>query len=211
MMATTKKTKAKKAAERKATKGKTAQGRSAQGKSTGQAKSASEAISAIELLEDDHREVEGYFEEYEELEDDDAKAALSAKICLALKVHTQIEEEIFYPAARKATKDDDLLDEAVVEHAGAKHLIAEIEEMEVGDDLYDAKIKVLGEQIKHHVKEEEEELFPETESAKLDVDALGKKLAARKEELMAELSGDVGDSEAIDVDRRAAGNKPGRS
>jgi hypothetical protein len=203
MMATTKKTKAKKAAERKATKGKTAQG-----KSTRQAEGAAEAISAIELLEGDHREVEGYFEEYEELEDDDAKAELSAKICLALKVHTQIEEELFYPAARKATEDDDLLDEAIVEHAGAKHLIAEIEDMKVGDELYDAKIKVLGEQIKHHVKEEEEELFPETESAKLDVEALGKKLAARKEELMAELSSDSG--EAIDVDRRAAGNKPGR-
>jgi hemerythrin HHE cation binding domain-containing protein len=203
MMATTKKTKAKKAAERKATNGK-----ATQGKSTRQAKGASEAVSAIELLADDHREVEGYFEEYEELEDDDAKAALAAKICLALKVHTQIEEELFYPAARKATKDDDLLDEAVVEHAGAKHLIAEIEDMEVGDDLYDAKIKVLGEQIKHHVKEEEEELFPETESAKLDVEALGKKLAARKAELMAELSSDSG--EAIDADRWAAGNKPGR-
>src|SRR5882757_3216478 len=149
-MATTKKTKAKKAAERK----------SAPKKARG-AKGAAETMSAIDLLEDDHHEVEGYFDEYEELEDDGAKEKLAAKICTALKVHTQIEEEIFYPAARKATKDDDLLDEAKVEHDGAKKLIEEIEAMAVGDDLYDAKVKVLGEQIKHHVKEEEKELFPE--------------------------------------------------
>jgi hypothetical protein len=197
MMATTKKTKAKKAAERKA----------AQGKAP-RTKSASETPSAIELLEDDHQEVQGYFDAYEELEDDAAKAELSAKICQALKVHTQIEEEIFYPAARKATKDDDLLDEAKVEHAGAKHLIAEIEAMTVGDDLYDAKVKVLGEQVKHHVKEEEEELFPEAKSAKMDLDALGKKMAARKEALMAEASGSAASGARMAIDRAAAGNKP---
>jgi hemerythrin superfamily protein len=142
--------------------------------------------SAIALLKKDHREVEDYFEQYEELEDDTAKAELAEKICMALKVHTQIEEEIFYPAARKATGDEDLLDEAVVEHAGAKHLIGEIESMKPGDDLYDAKITVLGEQIKHHVKEEEEELFPECESSKMDVVAVGKQLATRKSELMAQ-------------------------
>jgi hypothetical protein len=143
--------------------------------------------SAIALLKKDHREVEGYFEEYEELNDDRAKAELAKKICAALKVHTQIEEQIFYPKAREATKDNDLLDEALVEHAGAKHLIAEIESMKVGDDLYDAKITVLGEQIKHHVKEEEEELFPEVEESKMDVTAVGKEMAARKTQLMAQL------------------------
>jgi hemerythrin-like domain-containing protein len=147
---------------------------------------AAQEGSAIALLKADHREVEEYFEEYEELDNESDKAELAEKICAALKVHTQIEEEILYPAARKATGDEDLLDEALVEHAGAKHLIAEIEAMDVGDDLYDAKIRVLGEQIKHHVKEEEEELFPECESAELDTMALGKKLAARKSELMAE-------------------------
>jgi hemerythrin superfamily protein len=142
--------------------------------------------SAISLLKKDHREVEGYFEEYKELEDDNAKAELAEKICMALKVHTQIEEEIFYPQARKATQDNDLLDEALVEHAGAKHLIEEIEAMEAGDNLYDAKISVLGEQIKHHVKEEEEELFPEIGESKMDVVAVGKQLATRKDELMAQ-------------------------
>jgi hemerythrin superfamily protein len=193
-MATTKKTKAKKAAERKA----------APKKATGRAKSGSggsEAMSALDLLEEDHREVEGYF-------DDAEKEELATKICLALRVHTQIEEEIFYPAAREATEDDDLLDEATVEHAGAKRLIEEIEEMKVGDDLYDAKVKVLGEQVKHHVKDEEEELFPEVESAKMDVEEIGKKLAQRKEQLLAELSGERGKA---GVDRAAAGNKPGRS
>jgi hypothetical protein len=193
-MATTKKTKAKKAAERK----------TARGKTTRSAKGAAEAVSAIDLLEEDHHEVEDYFDEYEKLEDDKEKAALAAKICLALRVHTQIEEEIFYPQARKVTEDDDLLDEAVVEHAGAKHLIAEIEEMKVGDDLYDAKVKVLGEQIRHHVEEEREELFPEVEAAKMDLEGVGKKLAARKVELMAELSG--GSAPGW---RAAAGNKPG--
>jgi hemerythrin superfamily protein len=144
---------------------------------------------AIALLKADHREVESWFDEYEELEGDDKKAALSAKICRALKVHTQIEEEIFYPAARAATKDGDLLDEATVEHAGAKDLIAQIESMRVGDDLYDAKIKVLGEQIKHHVKEEQEELFPEARESDMDLKALGAQLAARKKELMAETEG----------------------
>ena len=146
-----------------------------------------EGMDCIELLKRDHREVEEYFEDYKDLDDETEKGALAEKICTSLKVHMQVEEEIFYPAAREATKDDDLLDEAVVEHAGAKHLIEEIETMEVDDDLYDAKIRVLGEQIKHHVKEEEEELFPEVEGSKMDLKAIGKKLGERKTELMADL------------------------
>jgi hypothetical protein len=106
---------------------------------------------------------------------------------MALKIHAQIEEEIFYPQAREATKDNDLIDEAAVEHATVKHLIGEIEAMEIGEELYDAKIRVLGEMVKHHIKEEEEELFPELESAKMDIDVVGKVLAERKEELMAEM------------------------
>ena len=144
--------------------------------------------SAFELLEQDHREVEEWFAEFDELnEDDDQKAKLAGKICLALKVHAQMEEEIFYPQARETTKDNDLIDEAVVEHATVKNLIAEIEAMEVGEELYDAKMRVLGEMVKHHIKEEEEELFPELEAAKLDLNALGKEIAERKEELMSEM------------------------
>src|SRR5258708_8719022 len=162
-MATIAKTKAGGVAERK-----TIRSQSPNRKKETQAASPS----AIDLLEEDHREVEEWFDEYDEVkEDDDRKAELAQKICLALKVHAQIEEEIFYPQAREATKDNDLLDEAVVEHATVKNLIAEIEAMEVGDDLYDAKIRVLGEMVKQHIKEEEDELFPEVQSAKLHIDA----------------------------------------
>jgi hypothetical protein len=149
-------------------------------------------MSALDLLKRDHREVEGYFEEYEELEDEEEKGALAEKICTALKVHTEIEEEIFYPEARAATEDEDLLDEALVEHAGAKHLISEIEAMKPGDALYDAKVKVLGEQVKQHVKEEEKELFREVKAAKVDLAAIGKRLAERKQELMSELAPETG-------------------
>jgi hypothetical protein len=177
-----------------ATKAKTKAGRVAERKSSGSQssnrnkKTQAASPSALELLEQDHREVEEWFDEYNELnEDDNRKAELAEKICMALKVHAQIEEEIFYPRAREATKDNDLIDEAAVEHATVKHLIGEIEAMEVGEELYDAKIRVLGEMVKHHIKEEEEELFPELEPAKMDIGAVGKELAERKEELMAEM------------------------
>ena len=141
---------------------------------------------AIALLRADHREVKGWFHEFEDASADAQKGELAKKICKALKVHTQIEEEIFYPAARQATGDGDLLDEAQVEHAGAKDLITQIEAMKPGDPLYDAKVKVLGEQIDHHVEEEETELFPEARKAKMDLAALGEKMAARKQQLMAQ-------------------------
>jgi hemerythrin superfamily protein len=143
---------------------------------------------AIALLESDHREVEGYFEQYEGARSKQDKKGLAERICAALRVHAQIEEELFYPAARKATKDNDLLDEATVEHAGAKVLIAEIEAMQPGMPLYDAKITVLGEQIQHHVKEEEGELFPKVRETRLDLKALGKQMAERKAELTTALS-----------------------
>ena len=175
-----------------ATKAKTKAGRAA-GRNSSRSQSSNRntqgaSPSALELLEQDHREVEEWFDEYNELkEEDNRRGALAEKICLALKVHAQIEEEIFYPQAREATKDNDLIDEAAVEHATVKHLIGEIEGMEVGEELYDAKIRVLGEIVKHHIKEEEEELFPELVPTKMDLDAVGKELAKRKEELMAEM------------------------
>lgn len=179
-MATKAKTKAARSAERKS-------GRSrAESRSQGHHQTAR---NAFDVLEEDHREVEEWFDEYDELKesDEDRKAELSEKICLALKVHAQIEEEIFYPQAREASGDNDLIDEAVVEHATVKNLIGEIEEMEVGEELYDAKIRVLGEMVKQHIKEEEEELFPELQSTKMDLDAVGKELAERKQELMSEM------------------------
>lgn len=145
---------------------------------------AAKPADAIKLLKDDHKEVKTYFKQYETLEDEAEKQALADKICLALTVHAQIEEEIYYPATREAIDDDDLLDEAEVEHASAKQLIAEIQAMKAGDRLFDAKVTVLGEYIDHHVEEEETEMFPESRDSDLDLKALGAQLAARKEELM---------------------------
>ena len=153
------------------------------------AKASPSGQDAIALLKADHREVEGWFEEYEKARSDKRKAELSAKICQALKVHTQIEEEILYPESRGEVEDD-LIDEAYVEHDGAKKLIAEIEAMKPGEEFYDAKVKVLGEYIKHHVKEEEQPggFFAQAKKGDEDLEAMGERMAARKEELMAEFS-----------------------
>lgn len=140
---------------------------------------------AITLLTEDHEHVKSLFEQYEELGDraHATKQKLALQICTELTKHATAEEEIFYPAVRAATKDDDMLDEAVVEHASAKDLIAQIIAMEATDDLYDAKVKVLSELIDHHVNEEETEMFPKARKAKLDLDALGAEIAARKEQV----------------------------
>jgi len=144
-------------------------------------------LDALSLLKSDHQHVATMLEDYED-QDDDGKEAVAEQICAALTVHAQLEEEIFYPAAREALDEEDaaLVDEADVEHATVKHLITEIEASSANDDHYDAKVKVLGEYVKHHVKEEETELFPKLESTDLDLSTLGKRLAARKEELEAE-------------------------
>jgi len=142
---------------------------------------------AIALLKADHRKVEGLFEKFEAAKNADKKAQLAQEICTELTVHTMIEEEIFYPAC-KGQIEEDLLEEAYVEHDGAKLLIAEIEAGSPNDAYFDAKVKVLSEQIKHHVKEEEkrsEGMFAQARDAGLDVEALGQQMAARKEELLA--------------------------
>jgi len=144
--------------------------------------------------------VQAFFEEFDNIEDDVGKEALALKICLALEVHAQIEEEIFYPEARKAIAKRDLIDEAIVEHAAAKQLIAEIEAMHVGDTMRDAKVKVLGEQIAHHVEEEEGELFPAVEAAELDLNALGSRMSAREAELLKQLA-EEGESAEIGLGR----------
>lgn len=150
---------------------------------------------AVQLLTADHKEVKKLFKDYEKLVKADGgeaeKQALAEHICLLLTVHTKIEEEIFYPAAGQATKAEDLLKEAVVEHASAKDLIAQIQDMEPSEDLYDAKVTVLGEYIDHHATEEEEELFPKVKRAHLDLHQLGDAMASRKEELMSELGAEV--------------------
>ena len=141
---------------------------------------------AIELLKADHREVEGWFEDFENTESAPKKRKLAAQICKALRVHTQIEEEIFYPACREAGISEDMMDEADVEHDGAKKLIEEIEAGGPGDDHWDARVTVLSEMIKHHVKEEEQRdgMFAKAKKSGLDLDELGAELKSRKAELM---------------------------
>jgi len=148
---------------------------------------------AIRLLSDDHKEVHGLFQQYKKLiqgeADADERQPLAEEICMLLTVHATIEEEIFYPAARAADVDSDLLDEAEVEHASAKALIAQIRDMSGDDDLYDAKVTVLIENVRHHVEEEEKEFFPEIRKA------LGRKQLA-----------EIGD--ALEASRKLAPKKP---
>lgn len=145
-----------------------------------------QATDAIDLLMTDHKKVKKLFKEYEKLEDGDSdqKMELVATICKELTIHTQIEEEIFYPAVREAIDDEDLVDEAVVEHAAAKQLISELHAMDADEDLYDAKVTVLSEEIEHHVEEEETEMFPKVKKAKMDIATLGQKMQERKQALM---------------------------
>lgn len=140
---------------------------------------------AISLLKADHRQVETWFEEFEKARSDTRKKALASKICTALTIHTQIEEELFYPAFIAATKDSDTHHEAIVEHDGAKKLIAQIKASGPEDEYYGAKVKVLSEMIKHHVKEEEQRggMFAEAKQSDMDLKVLGEQMRARKQEL----------------------------
>jgi hemerythrin superfamily protein len=148
---------------------------------------------ATVLLEQDHADVRNLFAEYDELATEQAEGeerqALAEEICAMLTAHSTIEEEIFYPAARDAGVEGDLLDEAEVEHAAAKDLIEQIRSMSPDDELYDAKVKVLGEYVDHHVDEEEGELFPQCRTAGMDLAGLAATLAERKAELLAESPG----------------------
>ncbi|MCR5885875.1 hemerythrin domain-containing protein [Rhizobacter sp. J219] len=159
-------------------------------KSTSTRTAAARTPDAIKLLTQDHKEVKALFKEYEKLckadADETQKQALAEQICEMLTVHAQIEEELVYPAAYEALDESDLVDEAQVEHASAKDLIAQIRGMQPADELYDAKVTVLGEYIDHHVKEEEKEMFPKLRKSELDLKELGVSLQARKSELMGE-------------------------
>ena len=169
----------------------------------------SETQDAIAMLMADHKKVKKLFSDFDKLKEDGSdadKSALVEQICNELKIHTALEEEIFYPAVRKAIKDSDLMDEALVEHAGAKDLIAQLEGASADDDLYDAKVTVLGEQINHHVQEEEGQMFPKAKKAKVDTEALGATMLKRKQALKQEmgLPAEQGDQERP---RTAGGGK----
>ena len=144
---------------------------------------------AIALLKADHRTAEELFEKFEKARGDDRKQKLALEICKELTIHTILEEEIFYPAC-EGKVEDDMLKEAVVEHDAAKVMIAEIEAGDPSEDFYDAKVKVLQEEIEHHVQEEEQRgkgMFAQARDSDIDLDALGEQMAARKEQLMAEI------------------------
>jgi hemerythrin superfamily protein len=175
-------------------------------------KSASGAKSqplALELLMADHRKVEDLFEQYdsEKESDEDTRRAIAQKICGELTVHTTVEEEILYPWLRENLEDMEMLEEAYVEHNGAKDLIAQIESSSEVDDAYNAKVKVLSEYVKHHVKEEEQEIFPEIRSEKEELDELGQQIASRKSELMEELGLTDDAEEGDDGEEARAPNK----
>ncbi len=145
----------------------------------------------IEMLTSDHKKVQKMFKDFEKMKDKDRDAAveLVGQILTELTIHAQIEEEIFYPSLREAADEDaqELLDEAEVEHASAKDLISQIASMSPDEELYDAKVKVLGEYVKHHIKEEEDEMFPKAKKSDLEMQELGSMMADRKTELMQEM------------------------
>jgi hemerythrin superfamily protein len=152
------------------------------------ARTRSKSIEAINMLKEDHDRVEKAFKEFEKLDREDADAVrqLVVAVCEDLKVHTTLEEEIFYPAVREAIEDEDLMNEASVEHETAKMLIEQLENMQPDDPNYYATFTVLGEYVMHHVEEEEGEMFPAAKKTDIDFDALAQQMKERKEELSGE-------------------------
>lgn len=147
---------------------------------------AAKPLEAIALLRADHKAVDALFAEYEKARAPSKKKQLVSKICTELSVHAQVEEEIFYPAVKQALKDKELVPEAIVEQATMKDLIAQVEGKEPDGEMFDAKVKVLSEYVKHHVKEEHTEMFPKAKTTKLDMLELGGLMVERKKVLLAE-------------------------
>lgn len=178
------KTHKKKTARAKATGAKTAPPRR---RAAGDSAALRDADNAVAMLAEDHRKLKKLFLDFERLKENGGDRSFRAEMvrqaCGLLSIHAAIEEEVFYPAVRRATGDDDLMDEAEVEHAGAKDLVAQLQAMEPEDELFDAKFTVLAEQVRHHIREEESKMFPEAEKSGLDLAKLGRDMSARKEEL----------------------------
>jgi hemerythrin superfamily protein len=156
------------------------------------AKKPAKPQDATTILRADHKHVSGLFAQYEKAQSTAKKKQLVAEICTELSVHAQVEEEIFYPAVKQALHDHELVPEATVEHATLKALISEVEDIEPDGEMFDAKIKVLSEYVKHHVKEEHTEMFPKAKATDLDMKALGDRIAQRKEKLLADREKGIG-------------------
>ena len=158
-----------------------------------QSRPTRKSSNAVAMLQEDHQKVLKLFKQFQNMAEDgdesEGKSRLVKTICEELKVHTTLEEEIFYPAVREAVGEELIMDEALVEHESAKTLIEQLEGMHPGDEHYDAKVVVLGEYVKHHVQEEQGEIFPKVKKSKeIDLTALGEELATRKRELMGDAS-----------------------
>ena len=168
---------------------------------TGKKKSG--AFDALDLLRADHEKLKSLFREFEDLkgndDEDQRKAELVDEICYELTLHAMIEEEIFYPTVRSAIDDEDLMDEADVEHAGARELISQLEVMYPGDDHFDATVTVLGEEVAHHIDKEESDMFDAARKAGIDLEELAERLTARKEELDEDMSSPPSSIDAIDA------------
>ena len=152
----------------------------------GKAKTPAKPLDAIALLRADHKAVDALFAEYKKARAPSKKKQLVSKICTELSVHAQVEEEIFYSAVKQALKDKELVPQAIVEQATMKDLIAQVEGIQPDGEMFDAKINVLSEYVKHHVKEEHNEMFPKAKTTKLDMLELGRRMAERKKALLAE-------------------------
>lgn len=166
---------------------------------------------ALQMLKADHDKVKKLFKEFERMhhaESDEEAEQLATQICNELTIHATLEEELFYPEVRDAIDDDDLIDEAEVEHASAKELIAQIESARSGDEKFAAKVMVLGEYVNHHIKEEQDEIFPKVKRAKLDLSGMAERMAQRKEELKAEMG--MSDEEEGEAASAAMPPKKGR-
>ena len=145
---------------------------------------SSKPLDAIALLRADHKKVSEMFDQFEKTRSANKKKTLVAQICMELAIHAQIEEEIFYPAVKQALKDKELVPEATVEHASVKDLISQVQGVEPDGEMYDAKVKVMSEYVKHHVKEEQTEMFPKAKKSNLDMKQLGAEMTERKQQLM---------------------------
>lgn len=144
------------------------------------------APDAISVLKEDHRKVEALFAEFEATDDGRMKGSIARKICAELEVHAKIEEKLFYPAAKREADADCEINEGIVEHEGIKRLVREIQGMNVSDELFESRVTVLKEYVRHHVKEEEHDMFPKIIESQMDLKALGTRLAALKEKLQSE-------------------------
>ena len=178
-----------------------------------QKRSTDAPLDAVALLKQDHRAVEALFDEFEDTEDEGEQSTLATRICQMLTVHAQIEEEILYPQAKDAfdDEDDEMVYEAEIEHGSAKELIAKIEASTPEDPQFKSLVKVLSEYIKHHVKEEETELFPKVKKTELDLKEMGAQLNERKMALMQELGIEPEPEETATTKRKKTSGRSGRS